>query len=591
MDGADVDAAVAALQLAEGAYDDADYGTAISRADSLYSDWRDDPSLASLADRALLLSARANTESGLLGEAGERYGELLARTDDPALRQRSVRPYAEILSRTGSPAAAVEIALRHPGALDEEGLTGLRQWAAGLDLEELRPMEEEHAPTSVEARIVHVQLAQLLAAGGSLAEAQRLALGVLESGATGPERSTAELLSSLEDGASMTTARIGAILPLTGDLAGVGTLLREGIEVAIAEYERARPGGFQIDLVVRDDASDPERAAALVRELEDEGVVGIVGPLRSESFASAARARRNPHVPILSPTATEIFGPADNAYALVDREQREADAADALARWTVENLGLRRAAVLRPTEPALARAATVFARAFEAAGGRVVGTVAYDPTNSTTFREPIEALATQVPDVVFVPAGSAPDVLTVAPQLVYYGLDRSIVLGNEVWADPAVLRRLERFAADYRLVALAVDRVSPGTPWQAFVTEYERTYRKSLRDNMVPGLAHDATLLLLRALDAAGLPIAAAVSARLAGGLDVVGVTGVLEPDPGSSRVRRRTEIRMILDGALLPPDRDGLLEWLEEARTAPPQESDPFEAGRERSRAGPARR
>jgi len=568
----DVDAAIAGLQAAQSLYDSGSYDAAGAAADSLFAAWREDRSLEALADRALLLAARSSEASGLLGRSGDQYANLLAREPGPMIREDAVRRFTEILARTGRPAEAVELALDNPQILDDGGVDNLRQWAAGLTMEELEAARAGHDARSVEAQIVFVHLSELMAAAGQLNGARRIAQQVVDAGASEPERSAAEMLVGLEDGASMTTARIGAILPVSGDLASVGRLLREGIDLALEGYERGRPGGFEVELIVRDDRSDPDAAAALVEELEREGVVAIIGPLRSESFASAARARRNPRLLIVSPTATEVFGAAANAYTLYSLDQRERDVASDLARWTVEELGLRRGALLRPSDPALARAATLFGRAFEAAGGRVVATASYGTAGTSTFQEPIETLAAASPDVVFAPAASGPAVLTLAPQLVYYGLDRSIILGSEAWAEPGVLRRLEGFAADYRVVGLWADRVSSGTPWQAFVAEYERKYRKSLRDNIVPGLSHDAMKLVLAALEAARLPIPAAISARMAGGLETIGVTGLLRPSPETSTVRRRTEVRMLLSGTLQEPNRARLLEWLAEARAAPPR-------------------
>jgi len=148
---------------------------------------------------------------------------------------------------------------------------------------------------------------------------------------------------------------------------------------------------------------------------------------------------------------------------------------------------------LRSSDEASVRAAAIFTRAFEAAGGRIVGSSSYDPSDPASYRSPIVALAATSPDIVFAPIASGTTVLTVAPQLVYYGLDRSIVLGTEAWSEPTVLRRLEAFAADYRVVGLSADRSSPGTPWQRFAAEYEKKTHKSIRDNVVPGLAYDAT--------------------------------------------------------------------------------------------------
>jgi len=572
----DVAAAVRALQTAETAFDAGRYDEASAEADSLYEAWQADPSLRSLAERALFLSGRSDEASGLVGRAGDKYGELLGRDPGEPVHAELVLRYARVLAQTGRPAEAVDVALENPGVLQGDDLDELRQWAGALSIDELRAAGDTHPASSVESQIVYVQLAQLLAATGALEEARAVATRILQEGAGEPERATAEFLATLSDGVSGRAARIGAILPLTGELSGVGTLLREGIELALDGYARDRPDGFKLELVLRDDRSDPDAAAALTGELEREGVVAILGPLRSESFVAAARARRNPRLPVISPTATEVFGVLPNAYTLFERDQREHDVAVDLAHWTVEELGLRKGAVLRPTDEASVRAASIFAQAFEESGGRIVGSAAYDPGDAASYRGPIETLAATSPDIVFVPIARGTTVLTIAPQLVYYGLDRSIVLGTEAWAEPTVLRRLEAFAADYRVVGLSADRSSPGTPWQRFVSAYEKKNRKSIRDNVVPGLAYDATLLVITALEASHLPIPAAVSAQLASGIEVSGVTGILRPQAQTSTVRRQTQVRMLLAGKLRPPDRSQLLNWLAEARSAPPVERDP---------------
>ena len=193
----------------------------------------------------------------------------------------------------------------------------------------------------------------------------------------------------------------------------------------------------------------------------------------------------------------------------------------------------------------------------------------YDPT-LTTFKEPIEAIAAVNPDVVFAPAPTTPVVLSVAPQLFYYGLHDAVVIGSEAWADPAALRRLEDFATNHRIVGVSSDRVSPGTRWQRFVAEYEREYRKSLRDNILPALAYDATAIAIAALEGSGLPLPAALAAYLDAGPEIEGVTGLLRPQPGRSTVRRATLVRMLSDGGLVEADRSEILGWLAEVRAAP---------------------
>ena len=264
-----------------------------------------------------------------------------------------------------------------------------------------------------------------------------------------------------------------------------------------------------------------------------------------------------------------MLRPAPATYTLNDAGTRAADVAEELARWTMEELRLRRVAVLEPDGVGLGGAVNAFTRTVREFDGQLVGHERYDP-ELTTFQAPVEAIAASEPDVVFAPAASASGVLAVAPQLFYYGLYNVIVIGSEAWAEPAVLRRLERFATDHRVIGLATDRVSPGTPWRRFVADYERRYRKTLRDNIMPALAHDAMLLVLSALDGARLPIPAALAAYLESGPEVEGVTGRLRPEAERSVVRRSTEVRMLVDGSPVAADREELLAWLAEVRAAP---------------------
>ncbi|MCY3699387.1 MAG: ABC transporter substrate-binding protein [Gemmatimonadetes bacterium] len=565
----DPEGAAAALRLAEADYEQGRFAAAAARGDSLDAAWREVEPLRALADRALSVAGRALEAQGLPGAAADRYGVLLARRPAAPLETAALERLVRILSDTSREPEAVAAILATPRGFETVGAEDLRRLTSALTVGELRPLTETFPPETAAAAIVHAQLARLLVIGREGDEARRLAARILEGQPAEPERSTAEMIAGAETDLGSGRARIGAILPLTGDLSEVGQTLREGIELAVERYRDERPTGFDVELIFLDDASDPENTAGLVRSLEGQDVIAILGPLRSESFAAAARARRNPRLPIISPTATAVLRPAPATYTLYDAGTRSSDVAEELARWTLEELRLRRVAVLEPDGVGLGGAVNAFVRTVRESGGLLVGHERYDP-GLTTFQGPIEAIAASEPDVVFAPAASASGVLAVAPQLFYYGLYNVIVIGSEAWADPAALRRLERFATDHRVIGLATDRVSPGTPWRGFVADYERRYRKALRDNIMPALAHDAALLVLSALDGARLPIPAALAATLESGVEVEGVTGRLRPEAGRSIVRRSTEVRMLVDGSPVEADREALLAWLAEVRAAP---------------------
>lgn len=98
------------------------------------------------------------------------------------------------------------------------------------------------------------------------------------------------LAAARTDGSSV---RIGALVPLTRPgWVEAGRHLLAGLELAVREVNDAGGiGGRPLELVVRDTAADPQRAAAAVDELARLGVAALAGEYHSVvARAAAARA-------------------------------------------------------------------------------------------------------------------------------------------------------------------------------------------------------------------------------------------------------------------------------------------------------------
>ncbi|GGJ85969.1 amino acid ABC transporter substrate-binding protein [Streptomyces camponoticapitis] len=90
-----------------------------------------------------------------------------------------------------------------------------------------------------------------------------------------------------------TAVRLGALVPLTRPgWVEAGQHLLAGLELAVSDVNEAGGiAGRPLELVVRDTAADPERAAAAVDELAGLGVAAVVGEYHSVvARAAAARA-------------------------------------------------------------------------------------------------------------------------------------------------------------------------------------------------------------------------------------------------------------------------------------------------------------
>jgi hypothetical protein len=97
----DAGLAIEALQRAEADLEQGRLSEAVTAADSLYRAWSPDRSLASLANRALWLKARALEADGRLGEAGASLDLLLGRVEAGEIRDQAVSRLATLWAQTG----------------------------------------------------------------------------------------------------------------------------------------------------------------------------------------------------------------------------------------------------------------------------------------------------------------------------------------------------------------------------------------------------------------------------------------------------------------------------------------------------------
>ncbi|MBI4544429.1 MAG: penicillin-binding protein activator [Gemmatimonadetes bacterium] len=339
--------------------------------------------------------------------------------------------------------------------------------------------------------------------------------------------------------------QVGVILPQSGSpyLKQYADLVLEGVRLAV--QAAAGPEMPQIELVVVDDGGDAARAAALIRELEGRGVIGVIGPLLSPAVAAAARSRSDTSLVIISPTASELLANLPNVYSL---NAGDVQAAAALAEYAARN-GMLRVGLLYPRIRDFQRKGEAFVRVFTRLGGRVVADVPYD-SGTTTFAQPIQRLMDTSLDAVFVPVPER-DVRQIAPQLAYYGLaEKGVqVLGGEAWVSEEVRRLVEPRFLEGVTAATPLYHSSSEVAWQEFLEAYEATYRRSL-DNPFPGLGYDAAQLLLAPLRS-GRANPGELAAQVARTAGLRGATGLLSVRGGS--VVRRPFLVRLTGGQLVP--------------------------------------
>ncbi|MDH4069753.1 MAG: ABC transporter substrate-binding protein [Ignavibacteria bacterium] len=149
--------------------------------------------------------------------------------------------------------------------------------------------------------------------------------------------------------------KIGVLLPLMSKLAGspvrqIGEDLLAGIEAALKEHNSAPTVRTHVSLVVRDTERDPLVATRIAQELtSDPEIIGIIGPVFSNTTSAVVGLANARKIPLLSPTANSNGIAAVGPYIFQANPDYETRGI-AMARFAVLNRGHKRLAVLAPID-------------------------------------------------------------------------------------------------------------------------------------------------------------------------------------------------------------------------------------------------
>jgi branched-chain amino acid transport system substrate-binding protein len=277
---------------------------------------------------------------------------------------------------------------------------------------------------------------------------------------------------------------------------GMATIIR-GVELAIDQLNRERDRRG-IRFVLRrapDSLTGAVQIATALRN--DPAVIGVVGhpesgsTLDASAIYSDAEAGGRRALVAVSPTATSpaLSGWSDWVFRVCPTDLAASAAA---ARFALDSLGARRAAILYRNDSYGKDWSRAFAAAYEAAGGTVVQRDPY-LAGVTEWEGHARYTATLAPDVVLFP-GSAEDAELAIRALRRAGL-RVPVLGGDAIAP------LEAKADEFggvRYTSFFQAAAATSTEGRAFVSAYRAKYDEF--PDQRAALSYDAAMIIGRAV-------------------------------------------------------------------------------------------
>lgn len=195
--------------------------------------------------------------------------------------------------------------------------------------------------------------------------------------------------------------KVGAVLPLTGEMASYGVQLKKGMDLAI-ELNNSDSNNTKIEVIYEDDKGDAKSAVSAYRKLVDQDNVQIIigGMFSSSTFAMTPLAEKDRKV-LLSPTASaiELTEAGDYFFRIYPSDIYDGIF---LANFAIKKIKAKRVAIIYEQIASITAISNKFKEVFETEGGAVVFISAYS-SDMKDFRSILRNLISKKPDLVFMP--------------------------------------------------------------------------------------------------------------------------------------------------------------------------------------------
>jgi branched-chain amino acid transport system substrate-binding protein len=295
--------------------------------------------------------------------------------------------------------------------------------------------------------------------------------------------------------------RLGFVAGLSGRVADLGVAGRNGVILAVeAANQAGGVNGRPVELVVRDDQQNPDIARKVVRELLDQEVTAIIGPMTSSMAMEMVPIVNQSSTIMVSPTATttKLLGLDDNFLRVISSTRAYASKC---ARYQAQKLGRRTAVAIYDLNN---RAYTQswlddFRSEFHKQGGKFLKVHGFHSGDNSIFLEVTRDLLAFKPDV-FLIISNAVDAALISQQVHKLDPGQAIVMSE--WASTERYMELAGTASEGVYVAQFIDRHDTSARYQ----DFRKAYRE--RFSQEPGFAglagYDAGLVVLAGLAGTG---------------------------------------------------------------------------------------
>jgi branched-chain amino acid transport system substrate-binding protein len=321
--------------------------------------------------------------------------------------------------------------------------------------------------------------------------------------------------------------KIGAVLPITGNIAQFGNFWKQGLELALDDaVNQGLVKKENIKLIIEDGQADPRKSVDAFKKLvEIDKVVACIPATSGVTLALKPIANQNKIVLInASAISTEIEDAPDYVFSVIPNAKYTGYF---LAETAFNKLGKRNAGVLYRDDASGKSFLDNFSKRFKELGGNIVFVDSHEP-NATDFRTNIAKIKNaKNMDVLFV-ASWGTDVAYYLRQAAELGA-RTQVLAYETFYTPKVLEIAGSSANGVIFSAPEFNAWIDEPRLKEFKEKVLKKYNQKEINYHIAG-HYDAMMLLIKAI-AAGNHTGETIKNYLRNIKEYDGITGVIKFD------------------------------------------------------------
>lgn len=316
--------------------------------------------------------------------------------------------------------------------------------------------------------------------------------------------------------------KVGHLASLTGSEATFGQSCDRGVKMA-AEERNAAGGvlGRPIEIVVVDTQSkNQEVNNSMMKLIQQDKVVAVVGEIASSNTIAAAPAAQRFKVPLVTPGSTnpEVTKKGDYIFRICYTDEYQGAV---MARFSYKRLNSKSAALITDQASAYSiNLSKIFKQEFEKLGGKVVAEVSYKKTDSDYNAQINQALQAK-PDLLVL-TGYYTNVGNIAQTARKAGFEGPMV-GGDGW-DSEELYKVGGKALDNTYFTNHYTPDDPNPRIQQFITRYKGKYG-GVPDAMAI-LGYDAAMVVFDAIERAEATDGSKIRDALAATKDFPGLSG-----------------------------------------------------------------